>query len=204
MIRLLLVRHGHVAWLAPERFRGRADLPLSELGLRQVEAAARRIAATASPAAVYTSPLGRCVDTGAAIGARFGLEPRPLEGLVDTDCGAWQGLTRDEVHARWPAELDAWLRAPHLAAIPGGESLARVEARLTGELVAILARHADETVVLVGHDSSNRVLLLHALGLPLSRYWHLRQDPCAVNDLEFAGGDFVVRGVNGTWHLDGV
>jgi len=58
MIRIILVRHGHVDWLAPERFRGRAELPLSDLGRRQVQAAANYITATWKPDAVYTSPLG--------------------------------------------------------------------------------------------------------------------------------------------------
>ena len=38
MTRIILVRHGHVDWLAPERFRGRAELPLSDLGRRQESA----------------------------------------------------------------------------------------------------------------------------------------------------------------------
>lgn len=43
-------------------------------------------------------------------------------------------------------------------------------------------------------------LLCVALGLPLARYWRLRQEPCA-NALDFADDDFVVRLVNGTEHL---
>ena len=74
MIRIILVRHGHVDWLAPERFRGRAELPLSDLGRRQARAVAGYIAATWKSEAVYTSPLGRCRETGAAIAAPFRIE----------------------------------------------------------------------------------------------------------------------------------
>jgi broad specificity phosphatase PhoE len=80
MIRIILVRHGHVDWLAPERFRGRAELPLSDLGRRQAQAAAEYIAAGWKPEAIYTSPLGRCRETGAVIAAPFPLEPQPVEG----------------------------------------------------------------------------------------------------------------------------
>lgn len=66
----------------------------------------------------------------------------------------------------------------------------------------IVSRHEPSaTVVLVGHDSVNRALLCVALGLSLSRYWRLRQEPCALNLLEFGDDDFVVRLVNGTGHL---
>jgi len=204
MIRIILVRHGHVDWLAPERFRGRAELPLSSLGRRQAQAAAGYIAATWKPNAVYTSPLGRCRETGAAIAAPFRLEPRPIDGLADIDYGEWQGLTRDEARERWPDETELWFRAPHLAVIPGGETLAALLSRASAALRDILRRHPDQTVVLVGHDSVNRVLLLFALELPLSRYWQLRQEPCGVSELLFDNESFTIGSINQTQHLSGL
>lgn len=46
MTTIILTRHGHVEWHAPERFRERADLPLTERGVEQARAASRRIGAT--------------------------------------------------------------------------------------------------------------------------------------------------------------
>jgi probable phosphoglycerate mutase len=201
MVGIILARHGHVDWLAPERFRGRAELPLSDLGRRQAQAAAGYIAATWQPEAIYTSPLSRCRDTAAVIAAPFRLQPQPTDGLLDIDYGEWQGLTRDEAQERWPDETELWFRTPHIAAIPGGETLAALLSRTSAALRDILWRHPDQTVVLVGHDSVNRVLLLFALEAPLSRYWHLRQEPCAVNELFFANGSFVIRSINQTQHL---
>jgi len=204
MTRIVLVRHGHVDWIAPERFRGRAELPLSSLGRRQAQAAAGYIAATWKPDAVYTSPLGRCRETGAAIAAPFRLEPQPIDGLCDIDYGEWQGLTPDQAKECWPDESELWFRAPHIAAIPGGETLAAVLTRVTAALRDILRHHPDQTVVMVSHDSVNRVLLLFSLELPLSRYWHLRQDPCGINELIFDNGSFVVGSINQTQHLSGL
>jgi len=204
MVRIILARHGHVDWLAPERFRGRAELPLSDLGRRQAQAVARFIAATWKPDAVYTSPLGRCRETGAEIAAPFRLELRPVDGLADIDYGEWQGLTRDEAQERWPDETELWFRTPHIAAIPGGETLAALLSRTSAALRDILWRHPDQTVVLVGHDSVNRVLLLFALEAPLSRYWHLRQEPCAVNELFFDNDSFIIGSINQTQHLSGL
>ena len=204
MVRIILARHGHVDWLAPERFRGRAELPLSDLGRRQAQAVARYIAATWKPDAVYTSPLGRCRETGAEIAAPFRLELRPVDGLADIDYGEWQGLTRDQAQERWPDETELWFRTPHIAAIPGGETLAALLSRTSAALRDILWRHPDQTVVLVGHDSVNRVLLLFALEAPLSRYWHLRQEPCAVNELFFDSDSFIIGSINQTQHLSGL
>jgi probable phosphoglycerate mutase len=57
MTKIILVRHGHVEGISPERFRGRADLLLTAEGRRQTEAVASRIQVSWNPAAVYTSPL---------------------------------------------------------------------------------------------------------------------------------------------------
>jgi len=57
---------------------------------------------------------------------------------------------------------------------------------------------------MVGHDSVNRVLFLFTLDLPLSRYWHLRQDPCGINELILDNGSFVVGSINQTQHLSGL
>jgi probable phosphoglycerate mutase len=201
MTKIILVRHGHVEGISPERFRGRADLMLTAEGLRQAEATAHRIHANWAPVAVYASPLGRCQATAAAIARPFGLSPVTLDGLVDIDYGEWQGLTPDEVRARWPGPLETWYRAPDWAAIPGGETLQQVLTRTVSALRDVIGRHPGDTVVLVGHDSVNRVTLLHALGLPGSRYWRLGQQPCAINEIEFSADGFTVLSMNETYHL---
>jgi len=76
-----------------------------------------------------------------------------------------------------------------------------VLARTVPALRDVIRRHLGDTVVLVGHDSVNRVILLHALDLPLSRYWRLGQAPCAINELDFSGDGFVVVSLNETSHL---
>ena len=201
MTKIILVRHGHVEGISPERFRGRADLALTSEGLRQAEATARRIEGSWTPAALYTSPLSRSRTTAEAIGRPFGLTPTPVPGLVDIDYGEWQGLTPDEVRRKWPEALDTWYLTPHWAAIPSGESLQDVLARTVAALREVVQRHPKETVVVVGHDSVNRVILLHALDLPLSRYRRLGQDPCAINKIDVSAGEFTVRSVNETSHL---
>ena len=56
---------------------------------------------------------------------------------------------------------------------------------------------------MAGNDSVNRVILMHALDLPLSRYWALKQEPCAISELDFIQGGFAIRTINETYHLDG-
>ncbi len=201
MTRLYLVRHGHVEGISPLRFRGRAALPLSDLGRRQAASLSRHIARLPRPDAVYTSPLERCRDTARAAALPLGIEPEIVAGLADIDYGAWQGLTPEEARRSSPQEVETWFARPHQAIIPGGETLAALFARATAALNEILRRHEGGTVVVVGHESVNRALLIYAMELPLSRYWHLGQEPAAINDLEWKSGAFFIRSLNETQHL---
>jgi broad specificity phosphatase PhoE len=201
MTEIVLTRHGHVPWLEPKRFRGRADLKLTDIGVAQAEATARRISTGWRPQVIYASPLGRTLRTARIIAEPLRLPVQPMDALIDIDYGEWQGLTADEAGERWPEAVALWHRRPDLVQIPGGETLQEVLARVAGALRTIVGRHPQETVVLVGHDSVNRVILLHALELPLARYGQLGQDPCAINLIEASAEGFVVQTMNDTAHL---
>lgn len=201
---LILVRHGHVEGIHPARFRGQLDLPLTELGQQQAAATARYIAANWQATAIYTSPLTRCRDTGAAIGAAQGCSVEALPELIDINYGSWQGRLRDEVQASEPERFKAWMTQPQLTLIPGADSLQDVQARLLRALERMRTEHAGKTVIAVGHDSTNRVFLTLGLDMPLSRYWHLQQDPCAINVLQFDETGCRVVAFNQTAHLAGL
>jgi broad specificity phosphatase PhoE len=186
MSRILLVRHGHVEGIDPERFRGREDVPLTAIGRQQAHSAAAFIAGRWKPVIVYTSPLQRCIETGQEIASACSVSPQVLDGLNDIDYGLWQWKTHVEVQAQWPDLLQRWLTAPHLVRFPEGESLQDLMARLTDVLRMLLEHHANDTVVLVGHYSGIRTLLLQALDQPLSAYWHLTHDPGGVSELTLA------------------
>jgi probable phosphoglycerate mutase len=186
-----------------ERFRGRADVPLNETGLAQAEATGRRVAAEWQPSAVYTSPLSRAARTAEAIARHFNLPMQVHPGLADIDYGQWQGLSPEEARQRWPEEIDAWYHRPHQARIPGGETLEALRQRGTATLDGLAAHHPGETIVLVGHTVINRIILLGVLGLGNERFWHLRQDTCAINVIEAEAGDYTLASLNDTCHLRG-
>jgi phosphoserine phosphatase len=199
---ILLVRHGHVEGIKPERFRGRADLVLTETGERQARLLALRIASQWAPGSIHTSPLRRCIATGAAIAGACGVPSEPLSGLIDLDYGAWQSRTYDDARASDLGFFGAWLTTPHLVRFPNGESLWDVAARTASVLRFVLSRNAADTIVLVGHDNVNRVMLTQILDMPLSAYWRFAQSPCCINEIEVTGSSFQLRRMNDTAHLD--
>jgi probable phosphoglycerate mutase len=202
MTKIVLVRHGHVEGIAPERFRGRAELPLTELGRRQAALAAERIASAWPLAAIYTSPMGRCVETGRPIAARTGAPAEASELLNDLDYGAWTWKTYEEVSAAEPELFRRWFDAPQLVRFPGGESLQDLVSRTADAVRQVIDAQPDQVVVLVAHDSVNRAMLLQLLDQPLSAYWRLAQSPCAISEIDVVDGRIKVQRINDTAHLD--
>jgi broad specificity phosphatase PhoE len=198
---LILVRHGQTAWNVVERFRGREDIPLDEVGMSQAGRTAERIARQWSPAAVYCSPLARARATAEAVARRCGLQARPLPALLDIDYGRWQGLTPQEARLRYPRRARRWYRGSLWVRPPGGESLFAVKRRCLRAAAAVAAAHPEEAVVLVGHTVVNRALLLGILSLESRRFWRLGQEPCAINVIEVEGHSFTLRSMNDTCHL---
>jgi phosphoserine phosphatase len=202
MTKILLTRHGHVEGIHPERFRGRAPLELTSRGRREAMAVADRIAGAWRPSKIYTSPMGRCVVTGAAIAKACGITAEVCDDLNDMDYGAWQFRTFDDARKDDPSLFATWFASPQLVRFPNGESLQDLAARCANALRCVLAHHPQDTIVLVGHDSVNRALLLQCLGLSLSAYWRLAQAPCCLNEIDIDSEKVRIMRVNETHYLE--
>jgi broad specificity phosphatase PhoE len=202
LTKILLIRHGHVEGIMPERFRGRADLPLTKRGIAEAQAVAERVASGWQPLKLYTSPMKRCIQTGDAIAKACGIASQVIDQLNDVDYGAWQSRIYEEVKETDPGLFAAWMATPHLVRFPNGESLQDLVGRSADALRLVLHRHANDMIVLVSHDSVNRALLLQLLDQPLSAYWRLAQDPCCINEIDVVGEHVRVLRINETRHLD--
>jgi len=204
-MKILLTRHGHVDGIKPERFRGRQPLPLTALGRAEAAAVARRIAAAWRPVCIYTSPMERSVKTAETIAAACGIGAvETCQDLNDIDYGAWQFKTFTDAKTENATLFDAWFATPQLVRFPNGEALQDLAARTANALRLLLAGHANDVVVVVGHDSVNRALLLQFLDLPPAAYWRIAQNPCCLNEIDIAGGRVTVQRINETYYLENV
>lgn len=165
-MRLHLVRHGETQANREGVIQGDlVDEPLNAAGRAQAEALARRFARDAATglhvAAVYASPLRRARETADQIARALG-RPRveTLPGLREVSWGAHMGRRNEgAVRESMRAVLDAWDRGDHDARAPGGESPREAWARAAPDLAMLLARHAGDDVVVVGHGRINKIAL---------------------------------------------
>src|SRR5438309_10361891 len=91
MTRVALLRHGDTAWSAEGRIQGRSDVPLSDAG--RAALSQLRLAACCREMRVVTSPLLRCTETAALIGAA---DAAREARLVEMSWGQWEGHVRSE------------------------------------------------------------------------------------------------------------
>lgn len=199
---LMLLRHGATALSVEKRFAGvRQDVPLSAAGEDQVRSAARQLRSVGGIDVIVSSPLLRARATADAVSAQLGLAVNVDDDLRECDFGDWDGLTFAEVHAKWPAELAAWLGSPS-AAPPSGESFDAVGRRVRRARDRLLRAHPGETALVVTHVSPIKELVRLALGAPASALFRMELATASLSIVQwYADGNAVLRVFNETAHV---
>jgi broad specificity phosphatase PhoE/ribonuclease HI len=199
--RLLLLRHGQTALSVHRRYSGRGNPELTDLGRQQAQAAARYLAERGGIAAVVSSPLQRAYDTAAAAAKALGLDVTVDDDLIETDFGAWEGLTFVEAAERDPALHARWL-SDTATEPPGGESFDAVLERVCRARERIIATYQGATVLVVSHVTPIKMLLRLALDAGPGILYKLHLDLASLSIAEFyPDGASSVRLVNQTGYL---
>jgi len=146
---LILVRHGETEGESSIRYHGRNDVPLSDLGRAQMRAARATIEEEYGGLAferVFTSPLVRAAEGARIIVSADAPAPVALEEFAEVHFGDFEGLTREEISARFPDEYVRWRADPLSPAYtyPGGENRAAFTARVERGVVLMLSHWAPE------------------------------------------------------------
>ncbi|GAB2927541.1 histidine phosphatase family protein [Nonomuraea fastidiosa] len=155
----MCLRHGQTLWNVEQRFQGHSDIPLDETGMAQAERAASLLAAL-RPTMIVSSDLQRANDTAQALGRLVGLDVAIDKDFRERGGGEWEGLTREEIAARWPEEYAAW-------EAPGGEPVTEVATRVANAMRRWAARLDDDGLLVVAsHGAALRLGICELLGLP--------------------------------------
>lgn len=144
---MVLVRHGQTEWSLSGRHTGRTDIPLDDVGRRNAEALAGRLAGWTF-ARVFTSPLSRAWETCRLGG--LGDRAETLDDLQEWDYGDYEGRRTVDIREERPG-WDLWADG-----VPGGETVEDVGRR--ADRVIEAARAAGGDVVLFAHGHLLRVL----------------------------------------------
>jgi broad specificity phosphatase PhoE len=199
---LTLVRHGVTEWNATGKYQGSSDIPLSRQGRIQARQLMRALK-NERYARAYTSPLSRAAET-----ARIILEPHAVQLVVDDrlrefDFGAWEGLTWDEIVARWPHFRGLGSTSAKEYAPEGGERFENVCERVRSFLDELKATE-DGKLLIVTHAG-----VLHAmLGVLGNRTYDRPEDrlslsfaPASISRITMDLEDVRIKVLNDVRHL---
>ena len=199
--RFLLLRHGQTELSTQRRYSGRGNPALTDVGRRQAEAAAQFLAQKGGIDAVITSPLQRAYDTAATAAKALGLDVTVDHDLIETDFGAWEGLTFGEAAERDPELHRRWLRDTSVTP-PDGESFDSVAERVRRAQARIINEHSGQNVLVVSHVTPIKTLLRMALDAGPGLLYRLHLDLASLSIAEFyPDGVASVRLVNQTAYL---
>lgn len=205
--KLFLVRHGQSAGNAAGRFGGHSPTPLSELGQKQAQAAARTLAKEKIEA-IYSSDLLRAAETAKPLADILGLPVIMTSAFRERKVGVLEGLTFDESRTQFPKDYYALVNRSVHHVITEGESYNQLLRRATKALHEVIRAHRGKNVAIFSHTGTICFLTLHLIGA-INR--HTKTTPwlvtsnCGINRFEIRGRNNIrVHAFNDTRHLQQV
>jgi len=185
---VLLVRHGQTEWNANGRWQGHADVPLNETGRAQATAVARRLARQTKwdISALYASDLERAAETAVIIGNAINHTPILDPIWRERDMGGFSGLTRSEIHVKYPGLLEGE-RSGFGLTPPNGEAGGAFWDRGAEAINRIKANHAGETVLVVSHGGLLYATVARQLGMGQDNFGNLRFGNTSLSILQLGG-----------------
>ena len=178
MTLVLLLRHA-LTDATGKRLSGRAPgFHLSEAGRSQAEALGDRLRPVPL-AAIYASPLERCVETAAAVAEGRSLDVRPAPDLLEVDYGTWTGRSMAQLVRTklWP-RIQA---SPGAIRFPDGETLREAQLRAVSFLDTLSDHHPKKVVAVCSHADVIRLALAHYGGVHIDLFQRLIVSPASVS-----------------------
>lgn len=163
---IILWRHGQTDWNVANKFQGHTDIPLNSVGEYQAAHAARLVI-DMKPTAIISSDLQRAHKTAQALADIAGLEITIDARLRETNCGAWEGLTGEEIRATDLDNLREWSLGGDNPAGGTGDRRSEVGARAKAAIDDYLEGKDGQTLLVATHGGTARSIIGMFLELPI-------------------------------------
>ena len=161
-MKLYISRHGQTPWNVEDLVCGRADVPLTEVGLQQAKLLAES-ALDKNIDVILCSPLLRARQTAQAVSDAIGVEVQIDERLMELDFGIFEGAPRTDPDFRRT-------RGQFPTRYPGGESAFQLAHRVYSCLEDVKRKYAGKTVLLVCHGGVCRMVRSYFMDLTNDEY----------------------------------
>jgi glucosyl-3-phosphoglycerate phosphatase len=158
-----LYRHGQTEANVEGKWQGRTDSPLTAIGRQQVKAAS---VVAPRMEALFTSPLGRTVETASIIGGALGVAPTNAEGLIEMSFGSWENMTTDQAVLHNPELFDQiYGKGLDMPRGGDGESFTQTGERVHGTIQSLVDSNDHVHIGAVSNGAALRSYLTRVVGL---------------------------------------
>ena len=197
---VIIVRHGQTQWNIKGVRQGHLDSPLTEKGLAQAEALGERLAREKF-FVLYSSDLGRAVQTARLISRTTGHAIVTDARLRERHLGIFQGLNAEEIKERYPEEYRLHRTVGPDYVIPGGESMHQQVARNVACLIELAEKHAGDTIAVVTHGGVLSGLFRHIFSIPFQAPRRFEFVNASLNLFNYEEGHWMLRTWGDVSHL---
>ena len=202
--KLYLIRHAEAEGNFHRSFHGITDSNLTENGLAQLDALAKRFEGIKIDAA-FSSPLKRTMQTLSSIQSAKD-KIVTIDDLIEINGGKWENMKFTDILNVYPKEYETWDKTPHLHKMPDGESVVQVFERSLSTINGIVKENKDKTIIICTHGGVIRPYMCYLLGYRLEEMHKVNWvDNTAVTIVEY-DDDFnhKVEAMGDNSHLGGL
>ncbi len=202
-MKILLVRHGETLANKTQLVLGTSEVPLTDLGKRQAEAAAQKISSmNPLPGLLFSSPYYRAKETAGYISKITGLNPIYVDGLKEMDSGDMEGIKASEMNDKYPEYMARWRQDHSTARPPGGETLREVHTRAWKSTLEIFNNYNEDLIALVAHLFPIQGIICNVLGIHSNDFEKLDINLGSISSIEIANDSYRLISMNETPYTD--
>lgn len=181
-MKLYLLRHGESEGNRDNKFRGRADFPLTETGKAQAECAGKYLKGTDFDI-ILSSPLKRAQETAKIAANHLNMDVVIDERFNNIKLGPWEGREKEFIKREFPKEWDLWTKTPEYMHIDGMESLDELQMR-TYKAVCDISSKYSGNVLIVTHRAVLKPMIAKLINIEKPYFWRIYLDTASITVLE--------------------
>ena len=205
MTKIILIRHCKTEGNASGKLQGHYnDSSFTEEGIQQLTKLKETLK-NEKIHAVFCSDLGRALKTAEEIANSHNLNVKPLKELREAHIGDWENMNVKDALQKWMEYYEEQKSrgiSREIIRPPNGENAWDHQKRIFKTIKIITETYPNETVVIVGHSGTNKVIIGTFEGRDPDDFYSISQDNACLNFLESDGKNFSVQSINDTGYLN--
>ncbi|MFQ8625652.1 MAG: histidine phosphatase family protein [Candidatus Gastranaerophilaceae bacterium] len=115
---------------------------------------------------IYSSPAVRSKQSAEMVAKIYKQDFEVIEDLHPRKCGSFNGLTFEQVHEKYPDELEKLINSPDIATPDDAESVSDFIKRVEVSLNKVIEENLGNRIIIVTHQDIIKAAICLALNIP--------------------------------------